>query len=105
MVDLRVQDWEMAMGKQVPEEVAAVRKAMQSNADRSLRPSIAKDAVYLHEEDDGTWQLTDNFERYSDLILEYKRGQWTTRNMHSSGVKKISFGEALANANLFFGDQ
>ncbi len=93
------------MAKRVPEEVAAVRDAMQANADRSLSPDIAKEAVYLHLEDDGTWQLVDNFERFSSLILGYKDGQWTTRSMYGEErPQKITFGEALANANLFFGD-
>ena len=92
--------------KKVPEEVAAVRKAMQANADRSLSPTLAKRAVSLEERDDGGWWLVDSFERYSDLVLEYKAGQWCARSMYSGErAKKISFGEALANANLFFGDK
>jgi len=91
----------------VPKEVAAVRDAMQSNAERGgLSPHIAKKVVYCQQEPNGTWQLCDNFERYSDLILEYDSdGQWTTRRMSSDArPKKITFGEALANANLFFAD-
>lgn len=96
----------IVMDMAMPKEVAEVRDAMRLNAERGLSPHMAKKAVYCAQEPNGTWQLTDNFERYSDLILEYDSdGQWTTRRMYGEArPKKITFGEALANANLFFAD-
>jgi hypothetical protein len=89
----------------VPAEVREVRRIAQASADRGLASTIASKAVYCSKQRDGTWQIADNFERFSSSILEWKDGRWTIRSMFSEErPRKISQGEAEANAQLMFCD-
>ena len=93
----------MASGN-LPPEVERVAAFAQKSAD-SLSPSMAKKAVYVEHRPDGSWEISDNFERFSDLILVFKDGQWKTRYMYGDYPgRNISQAEAEANAKLMFTD-
>jgi hypothetical protein len=70
-----------------------------------LGSPLAERAVGVFHKEDGTWEIADNFERFSDVILDFKDGQWTARRMYGDyPPKKISQQEAEANAKLMFTD-
>lgn len=90
-----------AGGTSIPAEVARVHELMQASA---VRSGLPKRAAYLSHEADGSYLLADNFERYSSLLLRFKGGSWTARNMHSERSRTITQKEAEENARLFFSD-
>lgn len=86
----------------LPAAVQKVVELARASAKRGLHPGLANKAVEL-DYSEGTWSIADNFERYSDLILEYKNGQWSQRFMYSDiRPSNISQAEAEGNARLMF---
>jgi len=85
--------------RDAPAQVRQVLKAAQDSAERG---GARKDSAYLSRDDDGSYSISDNYER-SSLILEYRNGQWTIRRMYSEAApKRIDFEDALGNARLMF---
>lgn len=96
---------------EMPPEVKRVVDFAQQSANMSLDPFLAKKAVYAsnyanNEFASGQkWTVCDNYEKYSDILLEFENGQWSFRNMYGEAKPKlISQKEAEANAKLMFGD-
>jgi hypothetical protein len=106
------EDLKRTTSKRKPSQVAAVHKAAKDSAKRGGLP---KDTAHLYRQMTGyapditvKWQIVDNYERYSNAILEYDMGaaQWTIRRMYSEAApQKISYQDALANAQLMFSDR
>ena len=93
------------MNKQVKEFMEAVK----ANAHRVWNEPDDKDFVnellYIHEQDDGSITISDNYERFFDIIYRVTPdGEWSYRRMWSESVrwKPYTFAQAMSDASIMY---
>lgn len=90
-----------------PEEVQKLEDAINANWISSFEEGDApsNDAVHVsfHEEDN-SWTICDNYERFFDQIFIYRDGKWSYRLMFAETDREYeySFEKAMHDASIVY---
>jgi len=96
----------------LPEEVRNFVKALVENAkqvedwakpDMSEGRCFADTIAYVSRRDDGSVEVSDNYERFFDTIYIYQDGEWKTRRLYSEQEpKNYTYEQCMADASIMF---
>lgn len=96
-----VSEYRRKVREDAPKEVLALEAAIEANA-RSAGLELPA-FVSVNKEDDGSWVLCDNYERYFLTMYVYEDGQWFVRQMYSDTPRKpYSFERAMQDASMMY---
>ena len=85
----------------MPTEVKKFVDAVEANA-KEAEMSLSR-LVHTKMKDDGSWQMSDNYERFWSLIYTYRDGEWFVRDMHSERSEKpYTFAKAMSDASMMY---
>lgn len=95
------------MGEEIPKQVKEFVEAATANAKEAWGEDniIAKDVMFAERGEDGSWTVSDNYERFFSTIYRFdpKSGAWTIRTMYAGEPEKpYTFEKVMADASILF---
>lgn len=90
----------------MPAQVRQLKETIEANERKSSKENgedPLPDPVDVHRHSDGSWAVSDNYERFFNTVFVYRDGQWFTRTLWGDGGEKpYSFEKAMADASMMY---